>query len=219
MQVENDERSPEVTPVASSSCEPVLKPASECSPVSVVNVQFADTVERGCVGEHSNSTSPITFRELISDPATATVPRRTGRKRKAGHACIITTSPYKKSIQEARDRKTEKERKQEEQKVRAESKKLERAMKQKMKQDTRKGSCGKKRHTSRTPFKRSKKVTVPTEPENSVMNTCSNCGFSYGEAEDPLIDDTWSQCITCHHWCHDSCGTAGGFGFVCAACE
>ena len=53
----------------------------------------------------------------------------------------------------------------------------------------------------------------------SMMNTCGNCGFGYGEDDDPLIDDTWCRCALCSRWCHESCGTARSDKFVCIKCE
>lgn len=224
MHAYDDEPPSEVTPTASSSCEPASEQAPESSPVTTINIQLAETVERSCLWQHSRAKSPTTFHELISEHATPKAPRcitnrPTGRKRKVGHACVITASPYKKSLQEARERTIEKDRKKQERKDRAESKKLERAIKQKMKQDTAKGSSGKKRQASRNTTKRNKKTTRPVAPDNSLSNVCGNCGFTYGEADDPLIQDTWWQCMNCQRWCHESCGTTGQFGFVCAACE
>jgi len=44
---------------------------------------------------------------------------------------------------------------------------------------------------------------------NSVVkdnDNCGNCGFQYGEPNDPLIEDDWLVCVHCAKWCHFSCG-------------
>jgi len=46
-----------------------------------------------------------------------------------------------------------------------------------------------------------------------------NCGYVYGDNDDPFIDDQWLQCGKCRRWCHESCGTASRAMFSCAKCE
>jgi hypothetical protein len=47
---------------------------------------------------------------------------------------------------------------------------------------------------------------------------CGNCGFAYGDPNDPLIEDEWLKCIRCSKWCHFSCGTARKMTFECFTC-
>jgi hypothetical protein len=212
LHVDNDEPSPEVTQISSPSCETASEQAPGCSRLSPINIQPAQTAENATPGQHSNDKSSTTFHELISEHATPKVPRNvtSGRKRKPGYACVITTSPFRKRLNEAKERKLEKERKKEVRKEKAESKKMDKAIKIRMKENTAKVSNGKKSR---------KKTSRSTVPDNSLTEICGNCGFTYGEPEDPLVEDKWWQCLTCQRWCHESCGTTVGVGFVCAACE
>ena len=50
--------------------------------------------------------------------------------------------------------------------------------------------------------------------------TCHSCRYSYGSADDPLIDDEWLKCSKCNNWSHESCGELmkDAIGFVCNVC-
>lgn len=48
---------------------------------------------------------------------------------------------------------------------------------------------------------------------------CGNCGYTYGEPNDPLIDDEWCKCIHCTKWCHISCGETRKKAFLCFKCS
>jgi len=49
-------------------------------------------------------------------------------------------------------------------------------------------------------------------------DNCGNCGFQYGEPNDPLIEDDWLVCVHCAKWCHFSCGTVRKKTFACHKC-
>jgi len=43
---------------------------------------------------------------------------------------------------------------------------------------------------------------------------CGDCGFMYGDADDPLLGDSWETCFTCQKWFHEFCGESVNKHFV-----
>lgn len=128
------------------------------------------------------------------------------RRSKAKSATLITGSPFKAQLMATRMNKGSSKR-----------------------QTTNKGADKKKRglNLPELPQKRQKmsqKVknsrNKATGVENDVEENdeCGNCGFKYGEPNDPLIADDWLKCVNCAKWCHFSCGTARKNTFNCYKC-
>ena len=44
---------------------------------------------------------------------------------------------------------------------------------------------------------------------------CHSCGYTYGDTDDPLIDDPWLTCSVCKKWSHESCGKVMKKKYVC----
>ena len=73
---------------------------------------------------------------------------------------------------------------------------------------------------------------TPREPKNTESlggltkndpnNVCPLCGHTYGDPEDPLIEDEWVSCSSCRRWWHESCSLESGatarIGFTCQGC-
>ncbi len=62
-------------------------------------------------------------------------------------------------------------------------------------------------------------LALSADTTHNKDNICGNCEFEYGGSDDPLIEDSWSQCKDCTRWCHESCGTTLNMQFCCAKCE
>jgi hypothetical protein len=54
--------------------------------------------------------------------------------------------------------------------------------------------------------------------ENESNDVCVNCGYKYGDPNDPLIEDEWVNCNKCSNWCHMSCGMSRKRSFECYKC-
>jgi len=73
--------------------------------------------------------------------------------------------------------------------------------------------------TKKTKLPRKKTSAPRSVNRKGIEDTCVNCGYFYGDTEDPFIDDQWFQCHQCRRWCHESCGTASRNVFCCAKCD
>jgi hypothetical protein len=156
------------------------------------------------------------------------------RKRRAESATILTSSPYKKILTEKHEAKAKKNEKLRlgpsknptlglYKKVGKKDNREPKSKKQTCRADKKRGRkpknsvCEKKQ--SRRRMLNGKQPRPNTNDTQSLMNMCGNCGFGYGDVEDPLIDETWWRCVKCSRWFHESCGTARSYQFVCTNCD
>ena len=72
--------------------------------------------------------------------------------------------------------------------------------------------------------KKKKLKLIAKEQKIDLNNICVNCGFSYGDADDPLLEESWVQCGKCTRWMHDACsmqqgGKKGKKHCICVKCN
>jgi len=133
------------------------------------------------------------------------------RKRRAQKAKVLTSSPFKRQLEEVKQKKLELEQtrsKRREKKALKEqtSKKPAKAQQQNLKKSTRK----KKTKTSTNEYKKCSAAS-----DNSEQCFCLYCHELY---TDPPIED-WIQCCVCKKWCHESCAPVDSPDFVCDFCR
>lgn len=133
------------------------------------------------------------------------------RKRRAQKAKVLTSSPFKRQLEEVKQKKLELEQtrsKRREKKALKEqtSKKPAKAQQQNLKKSTRK----KKTKTSTNEYKKCSAAS-----DNSEQYFCLYCHELY---TDPPIED-WIQCCVCKKWCHESCAPVDSPDFVCDFCR
>ncbi|XP_065671660.1 uncharacterized protein LOC136089536 [Hydra vulgaris] len=63
-----------------------------------------------------------------------------------------------------------------------------------------------------------KKKESKKEKKQKEEDICKYCGFAYGEATDPFIDDEWIECDACRDWLHETCIEITVRGQLCADC-
>ena len=143
----------------------------------------------------SDATSPanVTFRDLHPTPKIKRTVKTGDGRRQA--AAVLTSPSYRKALF---DKTTAK---------------CSQTPKKKKKQ-----TCGEDKKRGRKPrvvgndkrkTKLPRKTSTPCSANRKgIENTCVNCGYVYGDNDDPFIDDPWFQCGKCQRWCHESCGTA-----------
>lgn len=77
-------------------------------------------------------------------------------------------------------------------------------------------------HKQRNPKVKKNKTrpnsTTSCANEAEDNNVCGNCGFVFGDPNDPLNEVEWLKCSRCSKWCHFSCGTACKITFECFTC-
>ena len=85
------------------------------------------------VTENTSETTKLTLRELVGIPIQQEHQKRSSRKRKVGHACIITESPYKKMLLDAKEVKVNKDARREQRRRCQDEKKIEVEVKKRLK--------------------------------------------------------------------------------------
>jgi len=65
-----------------------------------------------------------------------------------------------------------------------------------------------------------KKSVGPVKPKrHSKENTyCRSCGYQFGAADDPFIEDAWLKCTRCENWSHEPCRKSTKIKFICNMC-
>lgn len=121
------------------------------------------------------------------------------RKSKAKSATLITGSPFKSKLRENQNVQQAKKRK------------IADAVKKKI--GPSRGPQPKRRKSQKVKNLQDGGSLVREDNE-----ACGNCGYTYGEPNDPLIDDEWCKCIRCAKWCHISCGETRKKTFSCFKC-
>ena len=134
------------------------------------------------------------------------------RKSKAKSATLITGSPFKAQLMEVNKGKGA-----------SLSNRSKRSLTSKFAAEKKRSlnSNPKSKRRNVNPNVASTTVRGQSSRENNVDENddcCGNCGFLYGEPNDPLIDDEWFKCVHCVKWCHFSCGTARKKTFTCHKC-
>lgn len=124
------------------------------------------------------------------------------RKSKAKSATLITGSPFKNKLSE--DQKVHQGRKRKSGVKDAAKKQI----------GPNRGSYQKRRKINQ----KVKNLQAGGSLIREDNDACGNCGFTYGEPNDPLIDDEWCRCIGCTKWCHISCGETRRKAFSCFKC-
>ena len=156
-----------------------------------------------CTSDDATSPANVSFRDLHPTPRIErTVKTGDGRRQSAA---VLTSPSYRKALFDKTTAKCSQ--------IPKKKKK-----KQTCREDKKKGrkprDVGKDKKKTKLPRKTSTPLSV-----NSLEDTCVNCGYMYGDNDDPLIDDPWVQCAKCQRWSHESCGTAFRTVFCCAKCE
>ena len=161
-------------------------------------------------GIPADTDATVTFSSLVT-PKSACSQVRSGRRRQVAHAKVITSSPFKKSLEESKRKKQEKESKPKS--VTRKPKPIPKLKLTKQKQnwetenqsesdDSKPLSVISRKHKIMNTKKSKKKHNV-----NSVSETdagmCSFCGGIYNSADDPHGDESWIQCTKCKKWFHE----------------
>lgn len=187
--------------------------ASKPSTNSTPGLQMAVSLSAVTQPSTSDSEAP-SFRELIPIP-TKLEPNsnQSSRKRRVGHACVITASPHKRMLVEAREQKKESIQKKEERKAKLMLKKLEAKSKK----------VGKAKETNRRPQrKRKQNVRTKDRQRNSDAASdepdcpCLYCGGLYSQSSEDFVACQGN----CGKWAHIGCANLSASGqFVCEVCE
>jgi len=164
-----------------------------------------------CEPSPSNATSPasvsVTFRDLHPTPKiNRTVKTGDGRRQAAA---VLTSPSYRKALFD----KTS---------TSAKSPKCAKIQKKKKKLTCRQDKKrGRKPQGDKRKTKQPRSTSTPSSANNKgEEDMCVNCGYMYGDYDDPLIDDPWFQCGKCGRWGHESCGNVAQHGlFFCVKCE
>jgi len=152
----------------------------------------------------SDATSPasVTFRDLHPTPKIIRTVKTGDGRRQA--AAVLTSPSYRKALFDKTSTKCSK---------------IPKKKKQTCRQNKKRGRKpqGDKRKTKQP-------CTTTTTPSSANKkgeeDVCVNCGYVYGDYDDPLIDDPWFKCGKCGRWGHESCGNVAHRGlFCCAKCE
>lgn len=157
-------------------------------------------------------TSPprIHIAEISPFPVCNTVERR---KRKAQRAEVLTSSPYKKLLED-------KERPKEAQKKK-QLKKQERAGKKK-KQLKPRGPRPRPKSTGVGPNRKASSRNRDEDGEHDLMIPCGSCGGTFESDRKSRNGKRWIQCRECTVWYHNDCqglDHKGDNNFRCISCE
>ena len=176
-----------------------------------------------------------TFREFIAVPVVGSQPKPNSRKRKVGHACVLTQSPYKKELIQSKQLKIDSQ----ERKEKRIKKKLENeiarqiqlkqdkianganesqcSLKKTTKRKSRKSLQGKTKNRTNVKIekKQKKNVTKNTATANDSDCECLYCGGLYSESAEDFI-----QCQgNCELWAHAGCADVDTHGqYICEHC-
>ena len=234
---------PESSVIASIGGSNNLHPTAADSESVVADASELDlemTVENSFDTEHvAESSVPHltqTFREFIPTPTvSATSSEAPRRKRKVGHACVLTESPYQRMLSEPKQQKLETERRKEARKAKALVNKFEKELSKRMKllgnvtekcedeshKISKKQELIKNKKLQKSGQKKScvkQKKSSKTKDVNSTATAgldnvaCYECGIVKASTADVNLGEDWIQCCKagCGAWCHESCGEKGG---------
>jgi len=84
---------------------------------------------------------------------------------------------------------------------------------------TKKKSQARKRPKSMSVQEMSDGKRRKTQKSREDKGVCAHCGYGYGDADDPHIEDDWCQCTVCHYWWHEVCSLACGFKGLSSKCD
>ena len=73
--------------------------------------------------------------------------------------------------------------------------------------------------SNKTDKKKKAKKSKTTEARAEEVYPCKSCGYTYGDIEDPLVDEEWLQCYTCEFYLHESCIYRGKTAAYCSDCR
>lgn len=175
-------------------------------------------------GEPSQSSLPSDVAETVSPKDIRPVPKikpPTARKRKGGECAELTSSPYKKKLEDFYAKKnnknsqscsgTQRQNKNNQNKNKQNNKKED---KQKRKRRVSSSSDG---EDPAEPQLESDDDQDIIDPE-SADATCAFCNDSYS---DDFTGQNWLMCSTCFNWNHQYCDAASGEGrkYICSYCR
>ena len=140
--------------------------------------------------------STISLRDLVTVPTKLSTSRNAenSRKRKAGHATLITSSPYKTQLQASKD-SIKDSKKQQPKKKRVQTKDAVR--RKDINKHTKTAKKPSRKRINRDETNASTSHSAPPEREY-------RCIYCNDICEEPP-PEPWSQCSVCLEWCHESC--------------
>jgi len=162
------------------------------------------------IGQTLSGMTLCSFADLIPQPKRVA---GRSRKRKVAHAEVVTDSPYKAALVEAKKFSKPKGIGMPVSKGKASKEKVNK------KKDVGVANTAKDKVTKRSE-KQSKKGKQIAESEDH--SSCGLCGERYGDLLSKKTDDDWLQCSKCRIWFHETCAEECGLvdidGFVCGTC-
>jgi len=211
---------PEMTVDMPAATELSVTPAARASGLQVTVSQTAEYDLETAAGSTS-------FREFIHIPTkspSASDTTNASRKRKVGHACVISASPHKKALElkkEAMQKKEERKNKRmQATKVTKSQGKEERKNKEQMQNTKGTKNKGKKpKVTKGRPKTQKKKNQCMSDASNSKENEsdceCLYCGCLYSQSSEDFVACQGE----CGEWAHVGCANVSASGqFVCEVC-
>jgi len=134
------------------------------------------------------------------------------RRRRATTSTVLTWSPYMNEVK-LRDEKKRK--------VSSVSKALFKEM-EKCGDNHKRKQC-KVRSRQKQQNKQQKKGKSEPKKTADEQETCTLCGFVFGDSSDPKLSEDWAVCVVCQKWFHDTCAQADGILddddlFTCGKC-
>lgn len=165
------------------------------------------------------------FNDLIPTPKSTKLCNGTRKKRAVSHAVVVTSSPFKKALEDA---KLEKKRKMKTREAKTLQKRSETKPKTTRK-TVRKETKG-KTHVLRPTSKKSLLMPEDDDDDDQPLSAliasnnskCKHCKFQYGDESDPKKTEDWIKCSGCNAWLHDSCAELYGVYdntiYVCQHC-
>lgn len=200
------------------------------SNTSELSVQQMPPLQPGTSKESdSTPTSPESVplvRAADVSPVPSLPPKSGNSSSRSGSAQVITSSPYKQTIEESLRKKKE-----------AEQKKVMNAQKRKQREKERakEGTSRGKRPTSSSQGARSKRrlpfVTDPSDSDNDIVQLedsdedlsedeeDAECLFCAGRFSEDNEGEDWIRCCKCFKWSHTLCAGSDDKVFICDLCK
>lgn len=157
--------------------------------------------EKARYTEPSSSSLLVSPKDIIPVPSTSS--KTVGSVKRKGSATLITSTPYKKYLEESNMKKKKVGTKKTKNKKPVIEKKL--TIKKKKIESSSSESDG------------SEELQYDDTSEED--NDDAECLFCSGKYSEDVNGEKWAQCNQCFRWCHEDCGEVHEAKFTCPLCE